>query len=145
MSSSLPKKLKFVQAFNEQTGRTHETQSGYQKIDDDRVLERYFVPVVLNAYSDKSVDRTQAVTTVYDFKSFMATVYTTALNPNLSIAGETQVMTPFSAIENKQAVLDARRALIELGGHPAEVEDYLNVATKRDIKPMGALQLTPKK
>ncbi|MBI1215842.1 MAG: hypothetical protein GC185_08500 [Alphaproteobacteria bacterium] len=135
------KKLKLVEPFNENTGRTQKMQTGYEKIDDDRVVERYFVPILWTSYSERA-QRSQVVTTLYDFKSFTATIYSMTLDRDGDPNGnETQTVVPFAGLENKQAVLDARRALIELGGQPAEVEEYLNVATTREIKPMRTLQM----
>lgn len=99
------------------------------------------MPILWTSYSERA-QRSQVVTTLYDFKSFTATIYSMTLDRDGDPNGnETQTVVPFAGLENKQAVLDARRALIELGGQPAEVEEYLNVATTREIKPMRTLQM----
>lgn len=131
-----PKKLKFVQAFDKAAGaRTSEQQSGYEKVDDNRVLERYFHPILYQRF-EKQVTTQQVTVTLFDFSSFTATVTTMTLDKNESLQGAVNTTTiPFSQFENKQALRDAHRALEELGGTPPPLDDFsgLTMATKGAI------------
>ena len=122
-------------------------QSGYEKIDDDRVLERYFAPVMYELYSNNA--KSFAVTTtLFDFKAFQATVTTQQVDMQLKPLTEpASAIVPFSAFENKMAIEDAHQALTELGGTPCSIEDILDrtLATKRGITPLKPPSFGPKK
>ena len=143
-----PKKLKFVEAFNAARGfRSIPMQSGYEKIDSDRVLERYFAPISYELYGE-GAKAYAMTTTVFDFKSFTATVTTQQVSQRLEPLTEpAAAIIPFSAFENKMAIEDAHQALTELGGAPAPIEDLLDrsLTTKRAITPLKPPNFGPKK
>ncbi|MDE1153493.1 MAG: hypothetical protein PW788_13230 [Micavibrio sp.] len=142
-----PKKLKLVQAFDRaKSFRTQQDQTGYEKVDDDRVLERYFQPLLWEKLSS-GVTMQLMTSTLFDFKSYTATVSTMTMNGNQAVQGEpSHVLVPFSAFENKRAIVDAHRALIELGGDPGPIDDIINneLVTRRPIAPMKPAQFSKK-
>lgn len=140
-----PKKLKFAEAFDKAKGpRTPEQQSGYEKVDDQRVLERYFHPVLWQQW--EAAVTTQLVTvTLYDFKAFTATVTTMTLDKNLNLQGEVKSsILPFSQFENRKALEDAHRALKELGGDPAPLDDFSSMTLKGPVDAPSAATFKPK-
>ncbi len=145
--AALPKKLKFVEAFDKAVGlRTAEQQTGYEKVDDSRVLERYFHPILWQRL-EPQVTTQQVTATLYDFKSFTATVTTMTLDKNFNLQGGiSQNVIPFSTFENKMALRDAHRALQELGGDPPPIDDFasLTMSTKGAIVAPGPAQFKPK-
>ena len=147
MAQNPPKKLKMVEAFDKAKGaRTVEQQTGYEKVDDERVLERYFHPLIWQRF-ETGVTAQQVTVTLYDFKSFTATVSTQTLDKNLSLQGEvTHHIIPFSQFENRQAIRDAHRALEELGGSPPALEDFtvFDMSTKAPIPMPKTAQFTKK-
>jgi len=142
-----PKKLKLIEAFDRNKGyRKAEDQTGYEKVDDERVIERYFHPLLWEKMSS-GVTMQLMTATLYDFKSYTATVSTMTLNANQAVQGEpVHVVVPFSTFENKKAIVDAHRALVELGGDPGVIDDIISsdFATKRAITPLKPAQF-PKK
>ncbi len=143
-----PKKLKLIEAFNATKGfRSMAMQSGYEKIDSDRVLERYFAPVIYALYGD-SVKSFSMTTTVFDFKSYLATVTTQQISGSFEPLTEpSSAIVPFSGFENKTAIEDAHQALTQLGGDPGSIEDILDrsFSTKRAITPLKPPSFGPKK
>lgn len=131
-----PRKLKFVEAFDKAKGRlSQDDQSGYEKVDDQRVLERYFHPVLWQPLEAKVTSQLVTVT-LYDFKSFTATISTQTLDKSQTMqSGVTSTIVPFSAFENKDAIRDAHRALTELGGSPPPLEQItsLDFTTKSPL------------
>lgn len=122
---TLSKKLKLIEAFDKtkQGGRSAEQQTGYEKVDDQRVVERFFHPLLWQR-SEQQLAIQQMTVVLYDFKSFTASVSQMFVDRNLSIQGDVKTSTvPFSAFENKQALREAFRALKELGGDPTPFED----------------------
>ena len=145
MADAAPKPLKLVKLFN--NGTSPNEQDGYEKVDSDRVIERFFYPLRWRSF-DKMQMETEVVVTLYDFKSFTATETRETINRSGEvIGGPSHTVIPFSAFENKQAIADAHRALTELGGEPASIEALLNedVTTKKTITPMKAIQLNNRK
>ncbi len=131
--ASTPKKPKMVEAFDKAVGmRTGEQQSGYEKVDEMRVLERYFHPVLWGRF--EAAVTTQAVTvTLYDFKSFTAHVTTMTIDKSFNLQGApSTAIIPFRDFDNKQAIRDAHQALTQLGGEPPALEQFSldDVSTK---------------
>jgi hypothetical protein len=142
-----PKKLKFVEAFNDATdGRNAQEQTGYEKVDDYRVAERFFHPILWQRF-EPQVTIQQVTVTLYDFKSFTATISTMAVDKNLSLQGDVKhTVIPFSAFDNKAALRDAHRALKELGGNPPELEDLASVLLMpgKNLEAPSRAQFKPK-
>lgn len=131
-----PKKLKFVEAFDKARMRlSSDDQSGYEKVDDMRVLERYFHPVLWQQ-TDPRVTTQLVTVTLFDFKSFTATITTQPLDRSMNLQGGVDsTLVPFSAFENKDALREAHRALTELGGTPPPLEQItsLDLSTKSPL------------
>lgn len=128
-----PKKLKMVEAFDKAVGmRTGEQQSGYEKVDDMRVVERYFHPILWGRF-EAAVTTQSVTTTLYDFKSFTAHITTMTLDKSFTLQGApSTTIIPFRDFDNKQAIRDAHQALTQLGGEPPALEQFSldDVSTK---------------
>ena len=131
-----PKKLKFVEAFDMvRMLLSVDDQAGYEKVDDMRVLEPYFLPV-LWLQTDPRVTTQLVTVTLFDFKSFTATITTQPLDRSMNLQGGVDsTLVPFSAFENKDALREAHRALTELGGTPPPLEQItsLDLSTKSPL------------
>jgi hypothetical protein len=139
-----PRPLKLVKIFDD-SSRPNQ-QQGYEKVDDDRVLERYSYPLRWRNNDNMKIE-TAMVVTLFDFKSFTATETREVLDRTGGLMGDIlHTSIPFSAFENKQAIADAHRALIELGGNPPPIDALLNedVAVKKPVTTLKAIQLNKK-
>ena len=151
MSDDNKKPLKLVKIFKDALdGSVNVQPVGYEKIDDERVLERYRYTQSYNDGSSFGHDPKLSFlveTVVYDFKLFRATTTTTLMKAKGYEILHTNVQTtPFSQIENKQAIIDAHRALVELKGNPPSLSDILgySVKTREDIHLEPPLKLKEK-
>ncbi|MDI1227733.1 MAG: hypothetical protein PSY14_08620 [bacterium] len=131
--SAGPKKLKMVEAFDKASGlRTGEKQSGYEKVDDMRVVERYFHPVLWSPF-ESGLTTQAVVATLYDFKSFTAHITTMTIDKSYNLQGApSHAIVSFRDFDNKQAIRDAHQALTQLGGEPPALEQFSldDVSTK---------------
>jgi hypothetical protein len=125
--------LKLVTEFNRENAHK---QYGYQFVDETTVLERKKIPVAV--YSNSSDSPWAVMITVYDFNSRQTVTY---VQQTFDAEARTpQVFQhPFSAVEGKQAIADAHRALVALGGNPPPLEDVLDAGDlgKTRIRPRG--------
>lgn len=96
-------------------------QFGFQKLDDTTVLERKKIPVCV--YSNTDNAPWGVWIRIYDFQANQVLSYVQDVYSN-RFAPATQVMN-FSSVENPAALRDAHRALVELGGNPAPLDDIL--------------------
>jgi hypothetical protein len=135
------RKLKLLDAFDaaaSDMGDDAPNTVGYQKVDDLTVLERKLLPVLtMPGYTDHIVVQAD----VYDFNNFSVTHYALAYgNDNVF---QPPVRENFSAIEGKQCIRDAHRALVELGGAPRpldEIMDYI-MELRSDVSISAPLKL----
>lgn len=128
--------LKLVKEFSK--ANCH-AQYGWQKMDDTTVLERKKLPILF--YSNTDAERWGVIVTVYDFNSFQSITYVQHAYDN-EAKTPSVFRTHFSEIENKQCVLDAHRALTELGGSPPPLEDVQGMLRlDKDMKVRGPLRL----
>lgn len=140
-----PRPLKLVKIFDDSAKPNQ--QQGYEKVDDDRVLERYFYPLRWRKHDNMQME-TAVVVTLFDFKSFTATETRETIDRNGAHIGDmVHTVIPFSAFENRQAIADAHRALTELGGNPAPIDTLLNedVTVHKNVAPLKTIQLNRKK
>ncbi|MBI1215843.1 MAG: hypothetical protein GC185_08505 [Alphaproteobacteria bacterium] len=130
--------LSLVTVFNKENCSA---QYGYQKMDDLTVLERKKIPVVV--YSNTDATPWAVMITVYDFNSFQTMTYVQQVYD--SEARTPQVFQKdFSAVEGKQAIADAHRALTLLGGNPPPLDKVLGAGdigkpkiSQRRFEPRG--------
>jgi hypothetical protein len=113
-------------------------QLGYQKVDALTVLERKLIPLLPSpTKSDHGIVRTD----VYDFNNFTVTSYT------LHIVGDEQSLSEtsrdFSAVEGKQSIRDAHRALCDLGGTPPSLDEIMGyiIELRKDVTIAPPLRL----
>ncbi|MDD9900322.1 MAG: hypothetical protein OXT65_05025 [Alphaproteobacteria bacterium] len=100
-------------------------QFGYQKVDDTTVLERKHIPIC--RYTDSESTPWAVHISVDDFKSLLVTTYV----QNAYDSGNKQPQVHFrnfSEVEGKQAIKDPHRALTELGGTPAPLDEIMDIA-----------------
>lgn len=128
--------LKLVTDFSKANARE---QYGWQFMDDTTVLERKKLPILF--YTNADAERWGVIVTVYDFNSFQSITY-------VQHAYDTEAKTPsvfrthFSEIENKQCILDAHRALVQLGGNPPSIDDVQGLLRlDKDMKVRSPLKL----
>jgi hypothetical protein len=114
---------------------------GYMKVDDTTVLERKKIPIgeQLNHSGYNTISTIW--TTVYDFKSQHVLTFT-----HTNSSADTQpVIKSFNQI-GEEALLDAHRALLELGGNPSPLSlDNANAfaqGTRRDLPARKPLELS---
>lgn len=93
---------------------------GFQKLDDEIVFYRRYVPVTKELNS--------ILIQVYDFSSYLLTTILDAKGYNTSTTASAMQVIPFRDIGNKQAIKDAHQALIELGGSPPALDNVLGIA-----------------
>lgn len=117
------KPLKLVRsvAKNPFSAAFNNDQWGYQMVDDTKVVERTEIPV---EFKDGKVSNRTVVATLYDFTKYeITTTSVSYLNGSEQAASSTVTSIPFSQLEGKEALFDARRALQELGGTPPRLDD----------------------
>lgn len=128
--------LQLVHHFNKENASG---QYGWQMVDDTTVLERKKIPVCVFSNNDNMIWGVWI--RVYDFNAGQVLNYVQQCYDSNARSPEIQTM-HFSEVENPQAILDAHRALTELGGHPPALEDVLPTRglTKPSLKnkPLGA-------
>lgn len=90
---------------------------GYQRLDDEVVFYRRYVPITKELNS--------ILVQMYDFSSFLLTTILDAKGYNSATTANAMQVIPFRDIGNKQAIKDAHRALLELGGTPPALEKVL--------------------
>ncbi len=135
MTDDTPKPLQMVKIFKDAAGGGKtQNQLGYELIDHERVLERVVYSQDYFSSAEKFNDLATGyvrVTMAYDFKAFEVRTVTTLTKQRTSTVVHTDITTkPFSQIENKQAIIDAHRALTELGGTPPPLEDIIRISVK---------------
>jgi hypothetical protein len=136
MSEDKAKPLTLVTDFSK---ANYKGQYGWQKIDETTVLERKKLPILV--YSNSEADRWGVIVDVYNFNSFERLTY-------VQHAYDSEAKTPsvlskgFSAIENKQCIFDAHRALRQLGGSPLPLEQLIEMLGCESLdKPRAAPRL----
>jgi hypothetical protein len=92
---------------------------GYQKLDDNIVIYRRYLPVTKELSS--------IMIHMYDFASYQMTVILDSKGYNQGIATAMQVIA-FRDVGNKQAIRDAHQALTELEGAPPPLNQVLGIA-----------------
>lgn len=141
MAGDNERELKLVDAFDAATsdlGENAPKHVGYQKVDDLTVLERKYVPVF--AVEGKT-DHIAVQADVYDFNSYTVTHYVLAYGS--SDIFQPPVRENFSAVEGKQCIRDAHRALVELGGHPPPLDELMSfiMELQSDVSVSAPLKL----
>lgn len=116
--------LKLAKEFNE---KDHTATVGYEKVDETTVLERKRVPVTLA----KGGDYVAYIVTVFDFKQRLLTHLARDQYQNTTFP---PTYRNFSDVEGKEAILDAHRALVLLGGTPPPIEEILGILNKPALK-----------
>lgn len=111
--------LKLVREFNQENAPR---QYGWQKVDDTTVLERKKIPVCVFSNSNETIWGVWI--RMYDFNAAQVLNYVQQCYDSSARTPDSTII-PFSQIENPQCIVDAHRALRELGGHPPALEDIL--------------------
>jgi hypothetical protein len=144
MTSPAERTPKLVKAFAQGRHRlSADAQSGYEKVDDHRVLERCFYPLRWRE-RDQSPMEMLVTVTLFDFKSFIATVTRETVNRDGALVGAPQhTDIAFESFGNRAAIAEARRALVALGGSPCPIDALLDddVSVKKPVTPLKPLRL----
>lgn len=116
-----PKKKNELRLVRDDREKTERWQlEGYQKLDDNLVMYRRYLPVTKELNS--------IMIHVYDFSTYQQTTILDAKGYNSGgAAATTMQVTNFRDLGNKQAIKDAHRALSDLGGSPPCLNDVLGV------------------
>ena len=119
--------------------RTISEQIGYVKVDDLTVLERKLIPIMT---SDRNPDLAVLRIDVYDFNNYTVTNYSKSIGGTEEPLSHT--MRDFSQIEGKNAIRDAHRALVELGGCPPSLDEIMQyvVELQKNVSVSAPLRLT---
>lgn len=83
---------------------------GYQRLDDKLVMYRRYIPVTRELNS--------ILMHVFDFNAYQTTVVIDTKGYDAGGAAASMQIINFRDYENKQAIRDAHRALVDLGGNP---------------------------
>ena len=124
--------LRLVHHFNKENASA---QYGWQLVDETTGLERKKIPVCV--FSNNDTQLWGVWIRMYDFNAGQVLNYVQQCYDSDARTPEMSVM-PFSQIENPQCIIDAHRALTELGGHPPALDDVL------PQRPLGKPGLRPK-
>lgn len=119
--------LKLVTEFNQTNSSA---QYGYQYVDDTTVLERKKIPI--NVYSSSTAEPWAVWLSVYDFKSCQVLTYVQDAYHTEGPPAPLASVKNFTEVEGKDAILDAFRALEELGGHPTMPPSVLMALEKEN-------------
>ncbi len=120
MSAQPPKKLPKVD-FN-LLSSAESRLTGYQKIDDNTVLYRRFVPM--------DQWRKASLMQIFDFTTYQMSTLVENRGGNTGEYTTNMTVTPFSEIENKQGIRDAHQALVEQGGTPPALDQVLSLGMR---------------